>query len=388
MAFVALSLWVLETTGSATYVGLVVMCTTLPTVVLTPLGGVIADRVHRKIILITADVVIGLAMLSLALPFFVFGLSDELALLWLVCAQVIAGAAMAFFLPAIMATIPDVAPRSRLDDANSLFSVSNSLTNVVGSGFAGIMFRIVGGPALFVINGVGFLLSAVSEAFLKLPPPETRVAQSSGFWVEAKDGLSYIRERRGLLNLFLLFMVSNLVYAPVIVALPILVTQFHAQSADWLGYILGAIGVGSMVGLALFTRVNSDGPGRFKWFTICMITQGLTLIAIGATPNGQSAVAVTFFAGMAIAPVNVMFMSILQGTVPRGTLGRVSSIGTLVAGSTMPFGYAIGGLVLDLIDKNAPLMLYVCGASAAAIAAAVSTNRDYREFMSTRISSL
>ena len=304
VSYVALSLWVLETTGSATYVGLVVMCTAFPAVFLTPLGGVVADRVNRRTILIIADVVVGLAMLSLVFPFFVLGWRDELALLWLVCAQFVGGAAMAFFGPAIMATIPDIAPRSRLDDANSLFSVSNSLTNVVGSGFAGVLFRIVGGPALFVMSGIVFLLSAASEAFLKLPPPEVRALERNGFWGEAKDGLLYIRERKGLRNLFLLFMASNLLYSPVVILFPVLVTQFHAQTSDWLGYIFGALGVGSMVGLALFSRVSSDGPRRFKWFTICMIGQGLALFAIGATPDGQSAVAVAFVAGMAIAPVN------------------------------------------------------------------------------------
>lgn len=382
----ALSLWVLDTTGSATYVGLVVMCAALTTVVLTPLGGVVADRVNRKTILITADVVVGLAMLSLALPFFVLGLDDQLALLWLVCVQVLAGGAMAFFSPAIMATIPDISPRSRLDDANSLFSASNSLTNVVGSGLAGVLFRIVGGPALFVINGVGFLLSALSEAFLDLPPPEKRSAERIGVWVEAKDGLSYIGKHKGLRNLFLLFAASNLLYAPVIVAFPVLVTQSHAQSADWLGYIFGSLGVGSMVGLALFTRVSSDGVGRFRWFTGCMIAQGITLCAIGGTPDSQSAVVIAFIAGMAIAPVNVMVMSVIQGTVPRQIVGRVSSVGALVAGSASPLGFGVGGVVLDLIDQNAPLMLYICGALAAMVAAALSVNRDYRDFMSTRIS--
>ena len=116
-----------------------------------------------------------------------------------------------------------------------------------------------------------------------------------------------------------------------------------------------------------------------------MVAQGCTLATLGTTPNGQMAVVVSFIAGIAIAPVNVMFMSVIQGTVPRAIVGRVSSVGTLITGASMPLGYAFGGIALDLMNRNAPLMLYLCGAGAATVAVWVSLNADYRQYMSTLI---
>jgi len=385
IASLALSLWVLETTGSATYVGLVMLGTSLPLLLFTPIGGVLADRLPRRTLLVGADTAAGLALLSLVLPFYVLDSSDQVALIWLVCALMVSSTAMAFFMPAIMAAIPDIAPKSRLDDANSLFGVVNSVTNVVGSGVAGLLFRVLGGPLLFILNGVTFLVSAFSELFLKLPPPEPRATEATGYWADTKEGLSYIAAHKGLRNLLLLFTASNFMYAPAMVTFPILVTQFHNQPPDWLGYIFGALGLGSMTGLALFTRVHSDGPGRFRWFTGCMVAQGCTLATLGTTPNGQMAVVVSFIAGIAMAPVNVMFMSVIQGTVPRAIVGRVSSVGTLITGASMPLGYAFGGIALDLMNRNAPLMLYLCGAGAATVAVWVSLNADYRQYMSTLI---
>ena len=77
----ALSLWVLETTGSATYVGLVMLGTSLPLLLFTPIGGVLADRLPRRTLLVGADTAAGLALLSLVLPFYVLDSSDQLSLI-------------------------------------------------------------------------------------------------------------------------------------------------------------------------------------------------------------------------------------------------------------------------------------------------------------------
>ena len=160
---IALLYWLMETTGSATVMGLVSMLSAIPGVILAPFGGAIADRFSRKALIVWGDAILGVAMLSLAVPFYLISVPVSVQVGWVVAVSMTAGVVGAFFRPAIMASIPSLVPLHRLQAANAMHSVSMTASMSLGQAAGGILFRMLGAHVVMLINGVTYLLSALSE---------------------------------------------------------------------------------------------------------------------------------------------------------------------------------------------------------------------------------
>jgi hypothetical protein len=139
------------------------------------------------------------------------------------------------------------------------------------------------------------------------------------------------------------------------------------------------------VGLAIFKRLDSNGPRRFLLFTATIAVVGLSMTAIAFTPNSYLAVGIGFVMGAAHAPMEVMLRTVVQATVSVDVIGRVSSVALALIGISVPIGYVFWGYLLALTNQNAPLMLMICGLGIISFLAITSMSRDYRNFMATTI---
>ncbi|MCH9015970.1 MAG: MFS transporter, partial [Gemmatimonadetes bacterium] len=165
---IALMFWLLEHTGSVALMGMVLMTSSLPGVLLGPLAGAFVDRHSRKAIIVGSDLARGLAVAVLAITM-VTSDSTELIIATLFVVAVVNGVAAAVFNPAVGAAIPDLVPPTSLRGANSLNQMSVQAASFLGLAAGGTLYALFGPVVLFTTDAISFLLSGLSEFFIRLP---------------------------------------------------------------------------------------------------------------------------------------------------------------------------------------------------------------------------
>ena len=161
----ALSLYVLKRTGSAALFSSVLALSVIPRIILTPIAGVIADRISRKKMIVIMDM---LSALSVAVFCGVYLIKGELNMVSIYILVMLLSSISSFFSPSMNAIIPDIVPRDKLADANSIRTVPESILNLLSPLAAGVLFGMFGLLPVMVINSVSFFASAVSEIFIKI----------------------------------------------------------------------------------------------------------------------------------------------------------------------------------------------------------------------------
>ena len=169
LAIVGMLFWIKQATESATLVGMILMVSVLPSVLLGPLGGTIADRYPRRTIIIYSDILNGVAVLTLAIFALLSPSANSLIIVGLFIVSSFVALVGSFFRPAVTASIPDLVPKSQVAKANSLNEASVQISTFIGFGLGGVLFQILGGPILFLINGLTYFFSAISESFITIP---------------------------------------------------------------------------------------------------------------------------------------------------------------------------------------------------------------------------
>ncbi|HER34489.1 MAG TPA: MFS transporter, partial [Halothiobacillaceae bacterium] len=300
---IAMMFWLKHATGSATAMGLVMMASMLPMVILGPIGGTAADRFSRRTIIIACDLVSGVTVLSFAAVMFLQPDATALLVGWLVAVAIMGGVVRAFFTPAISAAIPSIVPVAQVSAANSLNEGSTQLSTLVGQAIGGVLYRVLGAPVLFLIDGITYLLSAASESFIHIPQklPEERVTWRESMQRVATDlraGLAHIRDSRGMPDLMAGAAVFNFFAMPFFVLLPFFIEDDLGATPDWFGYLLAAMGGGGLMGYALAGALRYSGRTRSVTMVACLVGMALGMGAIGFVASAPAALALMFAIGV------------------------------------------------------------------------------------------
>ena len=384
---IATMFWVMHATGSATIMGMIMMVSMLPVVILSPIGGTIADRVSRKRIIITCDVVDGVASLSLGVMMLLVPNATGLLLAWLIAVVVTGGVTRSFFMPAISAAIPSIVPPDRVASANSLNEGSVQVATLVGQGLGGLLFRILGAPVLFIVDGITFLFSAGSESFITIPQelpdkPETWRDALAKFKADLREGLRYVWGQRGLRSVMVTSAAMNFFAMPFFVLLPFYVEDTLGVGADWFGYLLAGIGGGGIVGYTLAGSIRLEGGTRSFVMIVSLFLLSVSVALLGLARSPELALAIFIAAGISQGVYNIYVMTIIQRTTPDAYRGRVFGLlHTMVMGLS-PISLGVTGIVADLLDRNAPLMFMICGAALVFVTFLSALNRNFRGYLS------
>lgn len=361
---IALLYWTMEATGSASVMAALVIVSTLPAVLLGPFAGVLADRVSRKRIIVLGDVARGVIMLGVA--FTASRGAPDVVIGILFAASLVGGVIGAVFNPAIGAAVPDLVPRAGLTRANSIMQLSSQAAVVLGQAAGGVLYRVLGAPLLFLIDGVSFIVSGASEAFIRLPHRSAVDAapdRAKSYVRYARDGLSFIRGDVGLRTLVLTATLLNFVFAPVFVLLPFFVRDVLHADAAWYGFLLGALSAGSIAGTVAAGFVAPDGERRARVVSGAFLLLPVLLLALAVSRAAPAALAILFAAGALSGLINVVVITLVQVTSPPEMRGRVLSIVFALAQAAMPAGLAIGGIVADVAAVGVPSILSAFGAA-------------------------
>jgi MFS transporter, DHA3 family, macrolide efflux protein len=348
----ALGFWIFAMTGSSGLMGGLMAASVIPRVIVGPFAGVIVDRSDRKWLLVLMDAVRGVVVLGVALAA-LFGVAQ----IWMVfAAGVIIGLCASFFNPSISSVLPDIVKRDQVVQANSFFSMIHGASGILGSSFGGVIYAAIGAPLMFLVNGISYLFSSVTELFIKVPAKH-KEREPSHFMTDLKQGLRFVWQTTGLRFLVLTAGVINfLASAGMVLMIPFF------ESTSWLGparygVTMAVMTASMLAGMAVMAAVKVEAEQRLTVFGI-----GMVVFIAGAAVFPlfnvfwPMLIAVALF-GFANAVVNILIQSVMQLGVPGDMRGKVFGLtGTITQGLT-PIGLALGGLLGEVL----PYRLVICG---------------------------
>jgi predicted MFS family arabinose efflux permease len=354
----------MEATGSASILGAVSAAALLPGLLLTPLGGAVADRSSRRRILVACDLASGASSVTLAGLFLALGPHSRVLTIAVVAAALLDRAVLAFFVPALGASLPDLVPPARLAAANSLTQAAHQASSVAGRAAAGALYARLGAPALFLLDGLTFLYAAGSEALVRFPRTGPRQPQGpTGFATLGADlaaAFRFLRSRPALFDLLLVVALTGALAQPVFVLLPFYVKLSLGRGPEWYGFLLAAHGAGAVAGLsAAAFSVPARRKDRRAAGALAASACSFGVLALARQP--WAALVALSAAGAFSAVFNVALHSLFQAATPSEVRGRVMALLQTAAMGAAAAGAALGGIGADLTGKNVPLVYGLCG---------------------------
>ena len=336
-----------ELDASAGELGLVLAAFTLSRVAFTLAGGVWADRLERRLVMVTCDAI------RAAVELFTFAmlLTGAMELWMFAVTAALFGAASAFFGPASTGLVAETVSRTRLQQANALLALSESGTSVFGPAVAGILVATVGPAWVFAVDGATFVASAAFILGVRLP---RRVeAPRQRFLADLAEGWKEVTARRWLWASLIAFSLSNLCTGAFYVLGPVVFADELGGASDW-GIALTIGACGGLLGSAVALRWRPSRPLRAA-FVVWAATAlpPLTLIEPFPAIVVGAACALSF---ASITLGNAIWEANLQEQIPRDVLSRVSSYDWLVSLVFMPLGFALAGPAADHIGLDATLL--------------------------------
>jgi hypothetical protein len=346
MAMVALAFAVLEF-GGATDLGIVLLAREVPLVVLLLAGGVFADRLPRRTILVGTDVVKGAAQVGTAILLF-----SGAANVWNVALlQAVFGMSAAFSRPATTGLVRQAVSDARLQEANALVGLSYSVLSIAGPAI-GALIVAAGSPAWAItIDAITFFASAALTASMRLTAT-VRIASAS-ILGDLRDGWREFIQRSWAVAMVASFGLFQLTYFPALLVLGPLVAKAELGGATAWGTILAIESAGAVVGGMFALRLRFRRP--LVASQLLVLPAGLMLAAL-ALPLPLIGLAVISFAnGIGFAVGNTLWMTALQRNVPEHALSRISSFDWLGSVALNPVGYALIGPIAAAIGTSQTL---------------------------------
>jgi MFS family permease len=352
MQKVAQSWLILELTKSAFYLGLDDFLGQLPILLLTLIGGVIADRHDRRRLLLASQYVQMATALTLATLVF-WGKVD----IWHILAlSFIAGLAQAFGGPAYQSLVPTLVEKKDLPNAIALNSIQFNLARVFGPLLAGATLAAFGTALCFALNGVSFLVVIVALLSLTIrhiPPTERKPIMH-----DLKGGLVYVRSQPAIVALTVLAFLTTFLGLPLLTFLPIFARDIFHGGVGRYSTMMAFSGAGAVAGALVVAWL-----GRFKHMGLTLLlvqlTFGLLIVAFALSRIVWLSYLLLFFTGAALLIVFSMTASLVQLIVPDHLRGRVVSIYMVAFRGGMPLGSLWGGYAAAL--SSAPYVLVVNG---------------------------
>jgi MFS family permease len=336
MAPIAIAFAVLDLTGSATDLGIVLAAHSVVLIALLLVGGVIGDRVSPRISMLGADLARTFSMGAIAV-LLLTGTAEiwQLALLYAVD-----GAATAFFNPASTAIVPQVVPGRRLQEANALLNISRHGGKVVGPALAGVLLAFGSPGSAIAVDAATFAVSGL--CLLGVRAPRLRGSEvEPAFLSELRHGWREFVSRSWMVAIVISAAVSNAIFFPVFMVLgPVVSNESLGGSSSW-ALIAALWGAGGLLGAVLALGVRPRRPLLFGEGLIMLIALPAMLLAI---PASALAIGVgALVSGATVGLGEVLYDTVSAQEVPAESLSRVVAYDWFGALALEPLGLALIG---------------------------------------------
>jgi MFS family permease len=341
-----------ELTHSPVYLGYVGFAAGIPSWLLMLFGGLAADRLARRTLLIItqtsmmllAFILAGLTFLDIVQPWHIVVLAGLL------------GVANAFDAPARMAIIPELVDNSEdLTNAIALNGTMFNTATIIGPSAAGLIYAAFGPSWCFILNGITFLAVIVALVLMKLPKLPPALGRPSAL-KELKEGIQYVFSMPTVLSILGLASIVSLCGYSFVTLMPIWAVEVLGGDVTTNGLLRSAQGVGALIG-----ALSIASLGRFRYrgklLSIGTFTFPLVLIAFAFVRWLPLALLLLGCAGASIVFINNLSNSLVQSNVRDALRGRVMGIYSLTFFGVMPVGSLITGEVADRIGPTLTVVL-------------------------------
>src|ERR1041385_4784599 len=377
MQAVAQGWLVLYLTNSPFWLGLDAFMATSPAFVFTLVGGVFADLIDRRRLLLFTQVGAGIAALGLATL-----VATNVVNRWMVLGfSFVTGCCMALASPSYLAMTYDLVGREDLSNAIAMNSTQFQLSRVVGPTLAGVAFRVFGLAGCFYANGVSFIAVVVALAMVRpqyrVNTPAHSVKDRRALWSDLIEGFRYVRNRPRVSSLLLLSGVNSLFGAPYFSMVPLYARDIFKLQETGLALMMGMAGCGALLGALLIAYL---GDFRRKgWFVLGgAIMFGLCIIGFGLSSRLKLSLMFLVGVGFSLVVSVALINTLLQKLVTDQMRGRVMSMFILSFIGTLPIGNIIAGAASNHFGPQRTLA--VGGLTVTTVATIISiVNKRLRE---------
>jgi len=354
MTRVATSWLVYRLTKSALLLGTVGFAGQIPTFLLAPLAGVIVDRIDRRKVLVWTQTLAMVQSLLLAW----LTLSHRITITEILFLSAMQGVINAFDMPGRQSfMVRMVEGRADLSNAIAINSSMVNVARLVGPSLAGMLIAATNEGWCFLVDGVSYI--AVIASLLMMRISHDKIAQAGTTMVEQlREGWKYVAASLPIRNILLLFGLLSLMGWPFMVLMPIFAAQVLHGGPHTLGFLMGAVGVGSLVS-ALMMVLRRSVRGLLKMIPIGAAAFGVGLILFGMSKSLWLSLPMMLLTGFGMMQGLTTSNTILQTLVDDKMRGRVMSYYTMAFVGMAPFGSLLAGGLAHLI--GAPATVIVSG---------------------------
>jgi MFS family permease len=385
--YLALAWQVLLMTHSATAMGIVLIAGMIPRLVFVLIGGVTADRLPRRLIILWSDGGRGVVVLLIS----ILGFMGHLQFWHLMVEALIFGVVDGFFNPAILAITPDLVEKDDLPSANALISLSSTLAQLLGPAVGAGFIALTGPMGAFAANALSFFISVAFLLPVRIPErhmnkplqmqepgvdgtpvegvpatqgvPEEQPAKRRGMrgiMADVGEGIVYVRNSRWLWVTLINAAIGNIgIMAALVTSMPKLVHDVYGQGAWLLGLIGTTEAVGSILAVLLIGQATRRKKrGLLAYLSMTLNSAGLLIFGLPFPRAAAPIIAplASVLVGFGIAFFNTIYFTILHERIPSEKLGRVISLDTLGSFAMIPAGEAVGGILTDHIG---PALVFI-----------------------------
>jgi MFS family permease len=333
---VAQSWLVFQLTNSAFLLGVVGFLSSIPIFIFSLFGGVLADRVNKRNILIfTQTAFMLLAFLLAALT--QFKLIRPLQIMFIALCN---GIIMAFDAPARQSIVVELVGKEHLFNAIALNSVAFNSSRIIGPALAGMLISVIGMSGCFYLNGFSFLAVIVALFYIKLSKGTARNNNSA--LRDLKEGLIFISRNRLILALVSMVAAVSLFGISYVILMPVFADHVLHAGIKGLGVLMSSIGIGALIGALTLARLgNFKYKGRLLIGAVFLFSFSLITFSLSKSYI-LSIFALIFVGCTSVIPV-ALINTLLQINVPDEFRGRVMSLFMITFAGFMPFGNLISG---------------------------------------------
>lgn len=358
----AISLYVLDLTGSAAIFAGILAISMLPTILLSPLGGMIADRVNRRNIMVILDFTT-----SFLITIFIFLIGSDQIITIIAILMVCLSLIQSFYQPSVQASIPSITTSENLVTANSIVVQINALANLLGPILGATLYSFLGLFPIACISALCFAFSAILELFLHIP--FIKQVRNGTLLETVKHDFQIainfvVRKNPALLRILLAVAGLNLFFSSFfMVGMPFIIKIQLGLSSQLYGFAESSLAIGMIIG-SLFTAKFSSKLTIYTSHrllllsSISLIPMALSLLSFEYVYVTYGIIIASILFGMCFATIfNVLAQSFLQIQTPPEILGKVASFVSTIAMCSYPIGQSLYGMLFEFFASHSYVII-------------------------------
>ncbi len=352
--------WITLNVGSPGALAIAGVMALLPQALLGPLGGTLADRFSRRVIMIVADAISALCMLVLVWLF-----HTEQILLWhLYTMMFIRSSMQAFQAPAAAASAAMLVPRDWLNRVAGLNQMLQGLMTIAAAPLGALLLAFLPFQGALLVDVFTALLGIVPLLFYAIPQLARPATQQTGLWTEFAEGAQVVLKNRGLLQLYGLVMLVVLTIMPTFTLTPLLVKEHFGGGVNAVAFMEGLAGIGIIAGGALIA-VTPIFKRKITTILLSFAISCVTVAFTALTPGSMLWLAALWWAlsGITFSTGNAPMIALIQSQVPNQFQGRVLALLNTAMGFAAPLGLGLAALLGEWIGVRG---VFIAGGFASA----------------------